>query len=83
MILKFFEGTGRFLAFIVYCLLASPLVFVAIICAILSIAFMLTRDIQIILKDATWCSKPLRWVNGLVWPNSYLAILEKITGYYP
>ncbi|EBQ9175565.1 hypothetical protein DLF23_22120 [Salmonella enterica subsp. enterica serovar Newport] len=83
MILKFFESMGRFLAFIVYWLLASPLVFVAIICAILSIAFMLTRDIHVILKDATWRSKPLRWVNGLVWPNSYLAVLEKITGYYP
>lgn len=83
MILKFFESIGRLLAFIVYWLLASPLVIGAIICTILSIAFMSTRDIQTILKDATWHSKPLRWVNGLVWPNNYLAVLEKITGYYP
>lgn len=83
MIYKIFKNIGLFIAGWFYYTLASPLVLIALSCSLLSIAFMRTRDIQVILKDATWRSKPLRWVNGLVWPNSYLAVLEKITGYYP
>lgn len=83
MILRDFELGGYYLAFTIYWLLALPLIVVASICSLISIGFMRTRNIQIILKDETWRSKPLRWVNSLVWPNSYLGVLEKITGYYP
>lgn len=83
MILRAFELAGYYLAFTIYWLLALPLIVVAIICSLISIVFMRTRNIQIILKDETWRSKPLRWVNSLVWPNNYLGVLEKITGYYP
>lgn len=83
MIYKLFKNLGLFIAGWFYYTMASPLVVIAIICSLISISFMRTRDLQIILKDETWRSKPLRWVNKLSWPNSYLAVLEKITGYYP
>lgn len=83
MILRTFQLVGFYLAFAIYWLLALPLILVAIMCSVLSIVFMRNRDIQVILKDETWRSKPIRWVNKLVWPNSYLGVLEKITGYYP
>lgn len=83
MIYKIFKNIGLFIAGWFYYTLASLPVLIALSRSLLSIAFMRTRDMQVILKDATWRSKPLRWVNGLVWPNSYLAVLEKITGYYP
>lgn len=83
MILRAFELAGYYLAFVVYWLSALPLIIIAVICSLISIGFMRTRNIQVILKDETWRSKPLRWVNKLSWPNSYLGVLEKITGYYP
>lgn len=83
MIYKLFKNLGLFIAGWFYYTMASPLAIIAIICSLISISFMRTRDLQIILKDETWRSTPLRWVNKLSWPNSYLGVLEKITGYYP
>lgn len=83
MIYKLFENLGLFIAGWFYYTMASPLVVIAIICSLISISFMRTRDLQTILEDETWRSKPLRWVNKLSWTKNYLAVLEKISGYYP
>lgn len=81
MIRKMFRVLGGFVACIVFWVLMLPLTLPAFIVARLTICVAQTRDIEAILNDKSWKTQALRFVYNMKWPNKYIEIAEKITGW--
>lgn len=81
MIRKMFRVLGGFVACTIFWVLMSPLMIPTFILACLTICLMRTRDIEAILNDKSWKTQALRFINNMKWPNKYIEIVEKITGW--
>lgn len=81
MIRKMFRVIGGFVACIIFRVLMSPLMIPTFIIACLTICLMRTRDIEAILNDKSWKTQALRFIDNMKWPNKYIEIVEKITGW--
>lgn len=76
MIRKMFRVIGGFVAFLTYHALILPLV-VMLLPFFVYTAFK-CRKIE--LEELVY-AKEVEWVRNLKWPNVYLTIVEKITGW--
>ena len=81
MIRRMFNVFGGFVACTIYWVLMLPLMLPTFILAFLTICLMRTRDIEAILNDKSLKTQALRFVNNMKWPNKYIEIVEKITGW--
>ena len=81
MIRRMFNVFGGFVACTIFWVLMLPLMLPTFILACLTICLMRTRDIEAILNDKSWKTQALRFVNNMKWPNKYIEIVEKITGW--
>lgn len=76
MIRKMFRVIGGFVAFLTYHALILPL-FVMLLPFFVYTAF---KRRKIELEELVY-AKEIEWVRDLKWPNVYLTIVEKITGW--
>lgn len=76
MIRKMFRVIGGFVAFLTYHALILPLVIMLLPFS----AYTAFKYRKIELEDLVY-AKEVEWVRNLKWPNVYLTIVEKITGW--
>ncbi len=81
MIRKTFQVFGGFVACTVFWVLMSPLTLPTLIIMGLTICMMQTCDIEAILNDKSRKTQALRFINDMKWPNKYIEIVAKITGW--
>lgn len=81
MIRKMFRVLGGFVACTIFWVLMLPLTIPTFILMCLTVCIMQTRDIEAILNDKSWKTQALRFINNMNWPNKYIWIVEKITGW--
>lgn len=76
MIRRMFRVIGGFVAFLTYHALILPLV----IMLLPFFAYTAFKCRKIELEDLVY-AKEVEWMRNLKWPNVYLTIVEKITGW--
>lgn len=76
MIRRMFRVLGGFVAFLTYHALILPLV-IMLLPFFVYTAFK-CRKIEL---EELVCTKEVEWVRNLNWPNKYIWIVEKITGW--
>lgn len=81
MIRRMFRVLGGFVAYIVFWVLMLPLTIPTFILMCLTVCITRTRDIEAILNDKSWKTQALRFINNMKWPNKYIEIVGKITGW--
>ena len=81
MIRKMFRVLGGLIACIVFWVLMLPLALPTFILMCITVCIAQTRDIEAILSDKSWKTQALRFINNMKWPNKYIEVVEKITGW--
>lgn len=81
MIRRMFRVLGGFVACTIFWVLMLPLTMSTFILMCLTVCITQTRDIEAILNDKSWKTQALRFINNMKWPNKYIEIVEKITGW--
>lgn len=81
MIRKMFRVLGGFVACTIFWVLMLPLTLPAFIVMCLTVCVAQTHNIEALLNDKSWKTQALRFVNNMKWPNKYIEIVEKITGW--
>ena len=81
MIRKMFRVLGGFVARTIFWVLMLPLTIPTFILSCLTICITQTRDIEAILNDKSRKTQALRFIYNMKWPNKYIEIVEKITGW--
>nr|DAN86869.1 MAG TPA: hypothetical protein [Caudoviricetes sp.] len=76
MIRKMFRVLGGFMAFVVYWAMVTPLLII-----LLPLVVYVAIKYEIVDPEELDSTKELKWVQNLEWPNVYLTIVEKITGW--
>ena len=81
MIRKMFRVLGGFVACTVFWVLMLPLTLPTFILMCLTVCITQARDIEALLNDKSWKTQALRSINNMKWPNKYIGVVEKITGW--
>lgn len=76
MIRKMFRVLGGFAAFVVYWAMVTPLLII-----LLPLVVYVAIKYEIVDPEQLDSTKEIKWVQNWNWPNKYIGIVEKITGW--